>query len=568
MKADSLLGWTFFLLTIPIANSIAQNLEKIRNEQPFMITGQVGASASYFHVSGKSDYREPFSWMIQGSPTISIYGISLPFSFLITEQQRDFRQSLDRIGLTPSYRWAKLYLAYQNIAWSEFSLGGHNILTAGVELNPKRFHIAALYGRLRKAIEPSNDPGTYATPSFNRVAYCFKVGYGTENNYFDIILMKGWDKENSLDSIPANYQLTPAENAVLALITHQKFAKHFTFDLEIANSLYTEDTRVTESAGDYKGLKILSFMVKDNASTHSDLAIKSSFEYAIQKFSIKFLFKRIEPGYRSMGVYYFQNDVMSFTLDPTVTVWKNKLRLYGSIGLEYDDLDNDKAVKTHRIIGSAGFSMKPNDKFGLDGNYSNYDIRQKAGTSPLDSLSEISQTNHTVQLTPTFSFLNEKTSHLITLTGLYSELNDRNAVTASFSTFNMESVMANYVLSFMKHSLSIIVGFTWTRMELPSFESQYYGPTVGLNKSFLKNHLSTGVSYSFMSTLNSGAKTSSVHVARLNATYKLRKYHRFKLSFSLQRRNAESPSVPSFTETKADLGYAYTFNIAAKKKKK
>ncbi|GIV34443.1 MAG: hypothetical protein KatS3mg031_1978 [Chitinophagales bacterium] len=565
MGSPYLTGGMLVLMLSPMFSGLAQNLENIKNERPFSLNGQVSANASYFHVAGKNSYRKPFSWIIQGNPTVSVYGVSIPFSFLITEQQRDFRQSLDRIGFTPSYRWIKLYLAFQNITWSEFSLGGHNILTAGVELTPKRFRIAALYGRLKKAIEPGSKSGFYVTPAFTRLAYCFKLGYGTDDNFFDILLLKGWDKENSLDSIPATYPLSPAENVVLALITHQKFAKHFTFDLEIANSLYTADTRISEPAGNYKGLKILAFMLNENASTRSDLAIKSSLEYAIEKFSVKFLFRRIEPGYRSMGAYYFQDDLMRFSLDPSVLVWQKKLRLYGSIGLQYDDLDNDKAVKTHRIAGMLGFSLKPNDKFSLDGSYSNYDVRQKEGTTPLDSLYEISQISHNVQLTPVLMFMNARTSNIITITGTYAKLNDRNDVTAVFSDYNMESVFANYIFSLLKHAFSVMTGFTWTRNDVASFEMVYCGPTIGVNKSFLKNQLNTGVNYSWLATVNNEVRSSTVHIVRVNASYKLLRQHQFKLSFSLQRKNSDLASVPSFTETKLDLGYAYTFNIPKNK---
>jgi len=57
---------------------------------------------------GKEAYRKPFTWMLTGSPTLSVYGITLPFSFTISEQQRNFRQPFNKFGVSPYYKWAKL----------------------------------------------------------------------------------------------------------------------------------------------------------------------------------------------------------------------------------------------------------------------------------------------------------------------------------------------------------------------------------------------------------------------------------------------------------------------------
>jgi len=80
-------------------------------------------------------------WYLQGSPVITVYGIVLPFSFRLSEQQRDFRQPFNQFGVSPYYKWAKLHLGYRSHNWSTYALAGHSITGVGLELTPGKFQV-------------------------------------------------------------------------------------------------------------------------------------------------------------------------------------------------------------------------------------------------------------------------------------------------------------------------------------------------------------------------------------------------------------------------------------------
>ncbi|WP_445737583.1 hypothetical protein [Mariniflexile sp.] len=137
----------------------AQDIQNIANQKPFKISGTIGATTTFFNADGRTSNREPFSWAIQGNPTISIYGVDIPFSFTFSEQQRYFRQPFNQFGLSPTYKWATVHLGHQNLKWLEFSLAGHNFFGGGFEINPKKFRIGAVYGRFLRPIEPNAATG-------------------------------------------------------------------------------------------------------------------------------------------------------------------------------------------------------------------------------------------------------------------------------------------------------------------------------------------------------------------------------------------------------------------------
>ena len=307
-------------LILPVISSVVllfsgialngQNIANLKQEKPFSISGSLGGSMMFYDVTGRPASQKPFIWMLTGSPTVSLYGIQFPFSFTVSQEQRDFRQPFNKFGVSPYYKWVKLHLGYRNINWSPYSMAGHTIYGVGAELTPGKFQFGILYGRLLKAIDPNSQ--TYdlnqsyvSTPSFERKALTMKVGYGTEKNNAAILFLKGWDERNSLgvDSFQSN--LMPAENVILSFLTHQQLGSFFNFNLQLSQSLYTNDLNsgIPDSTN-HALMDLFSGIYTGNATTYTSNALESSFGYSGKKVSLNIRFKQIDPGYRSMGAYF------------------------------------------------------------------------------------------------------------------------------------------------------------------------------------------------------------------------------------------------------------------------
>lgn len=564
---------TFLFITILSFSSIGglgQDVGNLKDQKPFTINGTFGGTLMFYDVQGRDANRQPFVWMLSGSPTISVYGIQFPFSFVVSEQQRDFRQPFNKFGVSPYYKWVKLHLGYRNISWSPYTMAGHSIFGAGAELNPGKWQIGMIYGRLLKAVDPGetgmNISDSYIqTPSYSRRAFSMKLGYGTEKNNAGVILLKGWDDPASFtsDSIPAS--LMPSENIVLSFYTHQQLLKNLIFNLEIAQSLYTGNINSTESdSSRYGVMNLLSGIYSTNASTYSSNAIESSLGYSGEKASLMLRYKRIAPGYRSMGAYFFQNDLQNITIEPSYRFGEQKYNVSGSLGFQRDNLENDLPSTTHRTIGSFNFNATPVSKYNLNLTYSNYDMGQSKGMSSIDSLYEISQTTHNLSLSQNLNFNSERLSQNVMVIVNLQKLKDKNVNTENFNSYRSTMLMGTYMVSFLNIGLTGSVGYNYTLFSLQASENKISGPVISISKTFFERKLSLSVSDNFYRSENKYTSGENNRVSGINqisfrAGYSFSKKHRVNIKLYIKESKAITSNFTPFSERKGDISYVYTF---------
>ena len=560
----------FILISLALPPGLhAQNLENLKSEKPFSITGTLGGTLSFYHVSGKQASRKPFVWLLTGSPTLSVYGISFPFSFTVSEEQRDFRQPFNKFGVSPYYKWIKLNLGYRSVTYSPYTLAGHSMLGAGAELSPGNFRFGFMYGRLLKAVDPNQqtpalDHSQVLTPSYERRAWSMKLGYGTVKNYADLIFLKGWDDPNSLSLDSTNRSLTPAENFITSFVTHQQFARKFHFDLQLSQSLYTDDLNAeTPDTSSHQLLDLFSGLYRTNGTTGTSSAFESSLGYGGTMFSLNLHYKRIAPGYRSMGAYFFQNDLRNITLAPSLRLGQQKYTLGGSIGFQRDNLNNELPATTHRTIGSLTFNAAPSQVYNANITYSNYDMGQSAGASAVDSLYEISQTTQNLALGQNVNITGKALTQNIMLNFNFQKLKDKNSNTANLNSFNSSTLMLNYMLFFINAGLNLSLNFNYTLYKLQNSKNRILGPGAVITKSLLENKLSLSFADNYfknsITTTGGNDRINGVNRVSLRAGLKPSAHHRFYVRYYLNKSKAITSNIIPFTEQKGDIGYVYSF---------
>jgi hypothetical protein len=545
-------------------SSHGQDVEGIGQQEPVRLSGMLAANLSFFDAQGRPANREKFTWYLTGNPTLEIYGIVLPFSFTVSEQQRAFRQPFNQFGVSPYYRWAKAHLGYRNVVFSPFTLGGHTIAGGGVELTPGKFRFGFMHGRLLKAVQAIGNPdGSFvASPSFRRKGTAVKVGYGTDQNFVDLVLFHGKDDPRSIDVDSLTASLTPAENLVAGVYTRQRFLKDFTFEFELAQSLYTRNTHFTEPDSlddDFLVSPFVSLMKNRNISTAHSTAIDGAIGYGKEVFNVRLRFRQIDPNYQSMGAYFFQNDIRNITVEPSVTLFNSALQINGSFGYQTDNVDGQRASTTKRKIGSAVVSGRIGNRYTGNLTYSNYDIGQAAGTVELDTLIEVSQTTRSWSMMHNLMFQGESLHHNIMASYNFQSLNDNNPSTALYSEYNSATWMASYFVLVVSLRLNITGSYTHTVFEMPSRKTVIHGPTVAVSKSFFNNVFNTSLSYASLAQLIDDAAYQTINRLMVNTSYRPARRHRFSLRFYLNRSANEGENVKPFRETKGDIGYAYTF---------
>jgi hypothetical protein len=541
-----------------------QDLETIKQQSPFKIKGSINAKLQFYDSNKENPNRDPFVWYLQGSPEVSIYGVVLPFSFRISEQDRDFTQPFNQFGVSPYYKWIKAHLGYRSLTWSNFALAGHSFSGAGLELTPGKFRIGFVSGRLLKPVKYIDDPEykSSQTPAYRRTGSAFIFGYGTEKNYANLVILKARDDANSIDTIPEGYSLTPAENLVISLSTKQTIAKNFLFDLEIAQSLYTKDTRtdLSDSTADFMG-KSFSFLMKNRASSSSHNAIQTSVGYQSDLFAMMIKYQRIEPDFTSMGAYYFLTDISSITIEPSVKLLKKKLSLGGSFGSQVDNLGNDKNLRTRRTITSAKINYVPVPQFNISAFFSNYGLAQQSGILSIDTLreSEVAQATSQFGLNSSYALSSEKWSHNIMVSFNGQKLNDRNPNTSENSEFSTIILTSGYYATYMPWNLNGSLSYMFTNLTQDTIPTVVAGPSVSLGKSLLKNKMNVALTFSTMTNKVIHEKTNVISNLSMQLMYKPVKNHRFALRYYHNINDAKNSLYSSYYENKLDVDYTYTF---------
>ena len=128
----------------------AQNVEQLAKADPLSLSGHLRLGFQYFDGGGEVDGRLPFSYVLTGTPTLSVFGFDIPVSISYRDGQlgSQARSPFNRYGISPSYKWVKLHLGQSNMRLAPYTLSGKNVAGLGVELTPGPLRIAALRGTL------------------------------------------------------------------------------------------------------------------------------------------------------------------------------------------------------------------------------------------------------------------------------------------------------------------------------------------------------------------------------------------------------------------------------------
>ena len=125
-------------------SSTRQNLDDFSLKKGVTANGGISFSNELFKGSDSLVTRDPYSFYLNGNLNINVCGIAMPFSFSLSNTQRSFMQPFNRFKLDPSYKWVHLLLGTSSLSYSPYTLAGHTISGAGVELTPGNWYISGI----------------------------------------------------------------------------------------------------------------------------------------------------------------------------------------------------------------------------------------------------------------------------------------------------------------------------------------------------------------------------------------------------------------------------------------
>jgi hypothetical protein len=319
-----------FLLLAGLAVAMAQ-------ARPVQFSGSAGIFAEQSFVSGESAPGPNSNFGFRLNPTLSVFGLPLGLDVLVSSQESNLRQALDKFriyfkpkellrqmvnepGFVFSIRGIEVGTCNPN--YSNLVLSGVPVLGASVELQPWLLYLAGAGGRSQRAIEGSDS----TQPAYSRMLYAAKFGLGRkEGNHGYFTLMHAADAVNSLrrnyvldtvfgpDTTVDTLELArPKENFVLGFEYNLSlFDDRFRIESEICGSELTRDVRAPE-------LEIKAAPKWATNILRPRLTSAFDYSYAVKPvldvFGTKLYgsLKMVGPGYQSLGSPSLRNDVFGF----------------------------------------------------------------------------------------------------------------------------------------------------------------------------------------------------------------------------------------------------------------
>jgi hypothetical protein len=561
---------TFALIGSLYLSAQSQDLGSIDWKTPVKVNG--GASMSwtgYSHGGLGGGKRDPLTYTITGNLGISILDWSIPLSFAYSTRQLSYSQPFNRIGISPRYKWVRLYGGYTSMSFSPYSLSGHSFLGAGVELSPGPYRFSVMYGRLNERIK--YDPERQNTPCFTRMGYGAKVGYDVENTAVYLSVFTAKDDQKSI-VLPSDTILRAKQNAVITLQGRQKVYEKFYVEGEYASSVLTNDINGT---GTMRKKAVLGKMIGTNGSSIISDAFNVLVAYRGETASTELKYERVNPEYETLGSYYANNNFDNLTVAQTLMLKEGKINLSGNFGVERSNLVLRETNSDTRLVGSVSGTYTPSEKWSYSLSYSNFTSFTKVRPlddpyfkDEMDSLS-FYQVNQTASGSVSHSIMSGQNRHSIMFNGSYQRSSDKlvHRDTSNLSNFYNGTLMHSY--SIKATGLSFSESFNYFYGNGRGTKTLAYGPTLSVSKAFLESKLTSALMCGYNFTEVNGTAGGKVLTAGLNGGYnpgKQKKDEKTKVAFrhringnvAFVKRFA-TPTVKGGHEITAVLTYAVSF---------
>jgi hypothetical protein len=540
--------------------------DKFGKGKPFKLSGGFSANSTLNTGNGMFG-REPFVYYLNGNINLNIYGlIDLPVSFSLTNSGSSYQlPSLpNRLSIHPSYKWITGHIGDVSMAFSPYTLNNHIFTGAGVELKPDGWEFAAMYGRLLKAVEYDEVQPTFL-PVYKRMAYGMKVEKVSERYRISVNMLNVKDDEASLATPPDNLGITPMENLTGSVSFLFRPVKFIEINGEYGLSLLTADTRA--GSDDRDNLPTETWQ-RGNVTTSYYNAFKTQLNFVGDNNRFGVGYERIDPDYRTLGAYYFVNDIENITLNAYQSFWQNKANVTASVGYEHDDLAATKTSGSSRMVGSANIAVAPSERININLAYSNFqtytNVRSSFETINQENQLDKPDTLNFVQLSQSANInlniipkITETHTHNLNIVASYQDAaNKQGAIYHPGSVMEMINTAVSYSMTFRKTGLTLNSAINMNNSKVRDENTITWGPTIGIS-SRIKKKITLASSFSYNTGSLKSIKQSEVYLCRINSSYTPSMRHHITFNYNFQWRSALNR--PSTNTSLFTLGYSFNF---------
>jgi hypothetical protein len=283
------------------------------------------------------------------------------------------------------------------------------------------------------------------------------------------------------------------ENAAIGLSGKTLLWKSLTLNGEFAASGLTRNTFSEIETTDYNGWE--KWLVTTRTTTEFFRAWKFSVGYSLKTFSVALMHEHVDPGYQTLGAYFFNNDLENWTVAPAFRFLKGKLSVSFNTGFQKNNLAGDRLSTTQRWVGSTNVAYNPSKHWMLNAAYSNFTnyTRNRPSVdpfwtpSPADTLSfyQVAQQGNA---TVAYNFGEKITKQSFALIGSYQVTGQQQSGDVLPQT---QIINGNFTwnVQWVKSKWSVTTLANYNQSDAGSFFTQQFGPGIQLGKSFMQNRL-------------------------------------------------------------------------------
>ncbi len=547
----------------------AQQLENLGVKKGVKINGGVSLANNFYTASGISNRLNPYSYVFSGNLNINAFGVSVPLSFAYSNQNFSYRQPFNIIGASPSYKKFKAHIGYRNLSFSPYTLNGHNFLGGGFEYNGDKFGVVIMSGRLLKGVQYDSN-NVNALPAYKRMGAGIKLFYRNKGDEISVSNFYAKDMINSIDSVPPRLGLQAQENVVWGISFKKTLGKKFAVTGDLARSEWTKDITAQELPEKSNSPFASLFYIKGNQSTVTYNAMKFNGTYTFKLFSLGAGYERIDPEYRTLGAYYFSNDLENITVNAATAILKDKIKISGNIGLQHDDLNKTKSSSMKRTVGSVSLGMNPTKRLNINLSYSNFysyvNIKpidlQYLPNARYDTLN-YTQVSQTISGSVGYKLLeSDKVTKMIQLSSSQMSASSKQASTNRKNSMLNATIAYNQAWKASGISLGISMNGNQSRFE--DNTNMYIGLGVTGGAPIWKKKLRSNLGLNMNQNYDNNTLVAYLFSVTNSYSYRLGKHQSFNASLRYTGRTKIADSVTgryntNFNEFMGSLSYSYSF---------
>lgn len=550
-----------YLISFSYIEGSAQDVEQIIKSDPFKVSGNISAGTQIFTSNNNTNIRSPFSYYAQGTLNFSFYKyLQIPIAISIRDSKLNLSKRINRIGINPKYKWVQLYFGSNSFQFSPYSLSGQNINGIGIALTPGRFKLTAIKGTIRNLIPQTlnEDLESDFLPTYQRKATGLQLGYQSSKGKINIVMLKIKDDLFNQDIVPDSLSnaITPQENLVTGIKSEATIARKFTMGMDVNASVFTNDITndSLEISDQYQG--ITSATLTPTTSTRASYAGEVYSQLNLGPFMVGFKIRQVNPQYKSLGVFYIQNDYRNTTLNARLSLAQNRIIISGTYGTQRNNLDQNRSFTQERNIYSLQFNFNSAKAFGVSSNYSNYTQDQTAGIITVEDTLRYAQVSKNLSIVPRLTFINNSKSQNITASLVRFGFTDLSTFFDEPQSQKAHIYNLNYSIKWKNSGLGINLGTNYNKTSSALNVLKRYGGTVGLSKSFSKK---TKLSFTSTYNLRKTDTLSTGSILQNKVSFRLSPKKKQRLSVNISSVRRSFSNKKTLSQLRASLSYNVSF---------